>query len=81
MFYKSHKKAPTRAFDHLYDPLYIIADRKDVYRNNNRALLQTAPVNIFTVFDTMFTDLPQKTRIFNLLQQNPLPRYPTFQGK
>lgn len=76
MFYKSHTKSASRAFDHLYDPLYIVADKRDFQRENMNALIQTAPINLYPVYDTMFTDLPQKPRIFYSLQQNPLPKTP-----
>lgn len=76
MFYKSHKKSSSRAFDHLYDPLYIVADKRDIQRENITSLIRTAPVNLYPVYDSMFTDLPQKPRIFYSLQQNPLPREP-----
>lgn len=80
MFYKSHKKSASRAFDHLYDPLYIVPHRRDIQRENVNALIRTAPINIYPVYDTMFTDLPQKRRVFLTLQQNPLPVDPYLKG-
>lgn len=73
MTYKGHTKAANRAFDHLYDPLFLTADAKDVHRENMRALIRTAPVSIYPIYENMFTDLPQYQRNVCTLQQNPLP--------
>lgn len=81
MTYKGHLKAANRAFDHLYDPLFVAADIKDIQRENVSALIRTAPVNIYPVYANMFTDLPQCPRNLCALQQNPLPVNPSFGGE
>lgn len=74
MFYKSHSKSEARAFDHLYDPIYSVSDNyRDIQRENAVALEKTAPVNIYTNYDSMFSDLPQHPRNSFALQRNPLP--------
>lgn len=78
MSYKSHITAPTRIFDHLYDPLYITSSGKDIWRANVNALTQSAPIHIIPVYKTMFTDLPQRSRNVHIMQRNPLPCFPSF---
>lgn len=83
MFYKSYTKSEARAFDHLYDPIYTTGDyQRDIQRENANALTNTAPVNIYTNFDSMFSELPQRPRTYNVLQRNQLPtRAPEINGK
>lgn len=81
MFYKSHKKSSSREFDYLYDPLYIVASARDVQKKNIVALTRTAPLNLYTNYSDMFSDSPHRSRHFFILQQNPLPRVPTFSGE
>lgn len=79
--YKGHVTAPNRAFDHLYDPLYLTADIKDIHKQNRCALTRTAPVNIYPVYENMFTDLNQCPRNIYSFQQNSLPLNVTSKGK
>lgn len=81
MFYKSHKKSSSRQFDYLYDPLYTVADYRDVQRRNVVALTRTAPLNLYTNYSDMFSDSPHRSRQFFILQRNPLPRVPAFNGE
>lgn len=81
MFYKSHKKSSTREFDYLYDPLYTFADCRDVQKKSAVALMRTAPLNLYTNYSDMFSDSPHRSRHFYILQPNPLPRLPSFDGK
>lgn len=80
MSYKSHKSNAARVFDHLYDPLYTTSGYKDVWRENRNALTTSAPIHIYPVYRTMFTDLPRRPRNFYMLQQNPLPHFTPFRG-
>lgn len=75
MSYKSHHCSPGRVFDHLYDPLYVTSGFKDVWRQNRNALKTSAPMHIYPVYRTMFTDLPGRPRNFYIMQQNPLPHF------
>lgn len=81
MFYKSYRKSEARAFDHLYDPLYVTSNFRDVQRENAIALTKTAPINIYTNFNSMFSDSPQRPRSFYVLQRNQLPRTPEINSK
>lgn len=76
MSYKSHRSAPGRVFDHLYDPLYTTSGYKDIWRQNNVALTTSAPINIYPVYKTMFTDLPRRQRNYFVMLRNPLPHFP-----
>lgn len=78
MSYKSHRVAPARAFDHLYDPLYTTSSVQNIYKENYNALSRTAPMHIVPVYNTMFTDMPSRPRNYYTLQQNPLPTQPTY---
>lgn len=78
MFYKSYEKSEARAFDHLYDPLYIAGNIRDIQKENNTALAKTAPINIFTNYESMFSDSPQRPRKFFVIQQNKLPKSPVL---
>lgn len=81
MFYKSYTKSEARAFDHLYDPLYVAGNFRDVQRENTIALTKTAPINIYTNFNSMFSDLPQRPRSLHVLQRNQLPKTPETTSK
>lgn len=83
MFYKSYLKSEARAFDHLYDPIYTTGDyQRDIQRENAIALTNTAPVNIYTNFNSMFSELAKRPRTYNVLQQNQLPtKAPEMNGK
>ncbi|XP_035776239.1 cilia- and flagella-associated protein 91-like [Anopheles albimanus] len=76
MTYRSHMVGPSRAFDHIYDPLYVASDRKDVCRANHAALARTAPIGIFPVYQSMFSELPRLTRNHYVMHRNPLPYFP-----
>lgn len=80
MFYKSYAKSEARAFDHLYDPIYTTGNYRDIQRENASSLTKTAPVNIYTNFDSMFSELPQRPRTYQVLQRNQLPRTPEING-
>lgn len=75
--YKSHRAAPARVFDHLYDPIYTMSGARDVWRNNRRSLATSAQVEIYPVYRTMFTDLPWRPRNYYVPLSNPLPRLST----
>nr|XP_019550497.2 cilia- and flagella-associated protein 91-like [Aedes albopictus] len=79
MTYRSHIVGPSRAFDHIYDPLFVASDRKDVCRANKAALCRSAPIGIFPVYQTMFSELPRMTRNHYVMHRNPLPYYPEVQ--
>lgn len=81
MFYKSYAKCEARAFDHLYDPIYTAGNMRDIQRENAIALTKTAPINIYTNFNSMFSELPQRPRTFAVLQRNQLPKTPEIAGK
>ncbi|XP_058064885.1 cilia- and flagella-associated protein 91-like, partial [Anopheles bellator] len=76
MTYRSHMVGPSRAFDHIYDPLYVASDRKDVCRANHAALARSAPIGIFPVYQSMFSELPRLTRNHYVMHRNPLPYFP-----
>ncbi|XP_053676644.1 cilia- and flagella-associated protein 91-like [Anopheles nili] len=76
MTYRSHNVGPSRAFDHIYDPLYVASDHKDVHRANHAALAKSAPIGIFPVYQSMFSELPRLTRNHYVMHRNPLPYYP-----
>lgn len=76
MSYKSHRTAPGRVFDHLYDPLYTTSGYKDIWRQNHVALTTSAPINIYPIYKTMFTDLPRRPRNYFVMLRNPLPHFP-----
>ncbi|KFB42923.1 hypothetical protein ZHAS_00010790 [Anopheles sinensis] len=79
MTYRSHNVGPSRAFDHIYDPLYVASDRKDVCRANHAALAKSAPIGIFPVYQSMFSELPRLTRNHYVMHRNPLPYHPEVQ--
>lgn len=81
MFYKSYTKSEARAFDHLYDPIYTAGNFRDIQRENVIALTKTAPVNIYTNFNSMFSELPQRPRSLVVLQRNQLPKTPEINSK
>ncbi|XP_055597203.1 cilia- and flagella-associated protein 91-like [Uranotaenia lowii] len=80
MTYRSHVVAPSRAFDHIYDPLYVASDLKDVCKANVDALSRSAPIGIFPVYQSMFSELPRLTRNHYVMHRNPLPYYPEALG-
>jgi hypothetical protein len=76
MSYKSHTAGPSRAFDHLYDPIFKTSGCRDVWKANSHALHSSAPMFVLPIFRTMFSELPQQCRNQYVLQQNPLPHHP-----
>lgn len=72
MSYKSHKKAPGRAFDHLYDLTHKSTSR-GMKMMNFKALRKTAPLHIIPCYSSMFTDQITKRRNFYFHQRNTLP--------
>lgn len=81
MFYTSYIKCEARAFDHLYDPLYATGNLRDIQRESERSLRKTAPAYIYTNFDSMFSELPQRPRSLLVLQRNELPKMPEISSK
>lgn len=81
MNFRSHAVAPTRAFDHLYDPVYTPSGNKDVWRENGYALARSAAATIVPIYQTMFTDLPRRNRAIYFLNRNQLPHCPYVGGK
>ncbi|XP_058450439.1 cilia- and flagella-associated protein 91-like [Malaya genurostris] len=79
MTYRSHMVGPSRVFDHIYDPLFVASDRKDVCKANKAALCRSAPIGIFPVYQTMFSELPRMTRNHYVMHRNPLPYNPDVQ--
>uniref|UniRef100_A0A336KT32 Cilia- and flagella-associated protein 91 n=1 Tax=Culicoides sonorensis TaxID=179676 RepID=A0A336KT32_CULSO len=76
MAYKSHTVAPERCFDHLYDPLYTISCPRDIWKKNFEALRKSAPMQIYPVYQNMFTELTYEARNRYSLIQNDLPVEP-----
>jgi len=72
MSYKSHASAPTRAFDHLYDPVFT-ASRGVIQKLNMKGLSRSAPLHILPCYHFMFSAAVNKPRNFYFLQRNPLP--------
>jgi hypothetical protein len=73
MSYRSHVAAPSRVFDHLYDPNFTTSDRKNVYKENCVALTRSAPIHVYPVYDSMFTELNYEERNCYAYQRNVLP--------
>ncbi|XP_063702340.1 cilia- and flagella-associated protein 91-like [Culicoides brevitarsis] len=73
MAFKSHVVAPTRCFDHLYDPIYTISCPRDIWKKNFEALRKSAPVQCYPVYQNMFSELSYDTRNQFHLIQNDLP--------
>lgn len=78
MSYRSHTAAPSRVFDHLYDPLFTTSDRKNVYKENCIALTRSAPIHIYPVYRSMFSELNHEQRNCYAYQKNILPHF-TFE--
>lgn len=76
MAYRSHVVGPERCFDHLYDPIYTISCPRDIWKKNFEALRKSAPVQIYPVYENMFTELTYETRNRYSLVQNDLPVEP-----
>jgi hypothetical protein len=76
MTYRSHTTAPSRVFDHLYDPLFTTSDRKNVYKEDCIALMRSAPIQVYPVFNSMFSEMCYEERNCYAYQKNALPHYP-----
>lgn len=72
MSYKSHRKSPSRAFDHLYDPLNRSSISR-AQRLNSRSISKTAPLHIIPCYSSMFSDSAMRPRNFYVQQRNSLP--------
>jgi hypothetical protein len=75
MSYRSHTAAPSRVFDHLYDPLFTTSDPKNVYKENCIALTRSAPIHVYPVYDSMFSELHHEQRNCYAYQKNTLPHF------
>lgn len=78
MSYRSHTAAPSRVFDHLYDPLFTTSDPKNVYKENCIALTRSAPIHVYPVYRSMFSELSKEQRNCYAYQRNVLPHFPHF---
>lgn len=75
MSYRSHTAAPSRVFDHLYDPVFTTSDLKNVYKENCIALTKSAPINVYPVYNSMFSELSREQRNCYSYQKNDLPYF------
>ena len=83
MSYRSHSVAPTRVFDHLYDPIFTTSDPKNIYKENCIALTRSAPIRVYPVYNSMFSELSYEERNCYAYQKNALPlhmQHNTFQN-
>lgn len=78
MSYRSHAAAPSRVFDHLYDPLFTTSDPKNVYKENCIALTRSAPIHVYPVYRSMFSELNHNQRNCYAYQKNVLPHFSPF---
>lgn len=78
MSYRSHTAAPSRVFDHLYDPVFTSSDRRNIYKEDCIALMRSAPIQIYPVLNSMFTEVPYEERCSYAYQKNVLPYSPDF---
>ena len=76
MSYRSHTAAPSRVFDHLYDPIFTTSDPKNVYKENCIALTRSAPIHVYPVYRSMFSELNHEERNCYAYQKNVLPHFP-----
>jgi len=75
MSYRSHTAAPSRVFDHLYDRLFTTSDPKSVYKENCITLTRSAPIHIYPVYKTMFSELNHQQRNCYAYQKSILPHF------
>lgn len=75
MSYRSHAAAPSRVFDHLYDPIFTTSDPKNVHKENCIALTRSAPIHIYPVYKSMFSELNHQQRNCYAYQKNTLPHF------
>lgn len=78
MSYRSHTAAPSRVFDHLYDPLFTTSDQKNIHKEDCIALMRSAPIQVYPVFNSMFSELTYEDRVCYAYQKNTLPQYPNI---
>lgn len=78
MSYRSHTAAPSRVFDHLYDPLFTTSDQKNVHKEDCIALMRSAPIQVYPVFNSMFSELSYEERNCYAYQKNTLPHHPNI---
>jgi hypothetical protein len=74
--YRSHVVAPSRVFDHLYDPNFITSSSKTIYRENCVALARSAPIHVHPSDNSMFSELHYEQRNYYVYQKNVLPHLP-----
>lgn len=72
MSFRSHSVAPTRVFDHLFDPIYTTSDPKSLYKENCIALTRSAPIRVYPVYNSMFSELSYEERNCFAYQRNEL---------
>lgn len=75
MSYRSHTAAPSRVFDHLYDPIFTTSDPKNIYKENCIALTRSAPIHVYPVYRSMFSELNHEQRNCYAYQKNVLPHF------
>lgn len=78
--YRSHVVAPSRVFDHLYDPTFTTSSPKALYRENCIALTRSAPIHVHPSDRAMFSELQYEPRNFYVYQRNVLPNLPSISG-
>lgn len=78
MSYRSHTAAPSRVFDHLYDPLFTTSDQKNIHKEDCIALMRSAPIQVYPVFNSMFSELTYEERNCYAYQKNTLPHFPNL---
>lgn len=78
MSYRSHVVAPSRVFDHLYDPTFTTSSPKNLYRENCIALTRSAPIHVHPSDNSMFSELTHEPRNFYVYQRNALPHLPSI---
>ncbi|XP_024058199.1 cilia- and flagella-associated protein 91 [Terrapene carolina triunguis] len=73
--YRSHM-APSRAFDFLYDPLYVLSSEKDHAKANVQAHLMSDKMKKMPIFKTMFSSLIHYPWYnLRLEERNPVPPF------
>lgn len=78
MTYRSHTAASSRVFDHLYDPIFTSSDERNVFKEDCIALMRSAPIQIYPVLDSMFSEMSYEERNCYAYQKNTLPFTPSF---
>lgn len=78
MSFRSHSVAPTRVFDHIFDPIFTTSDPKNLYKENCIALTRSAPIRVYPVYNSMFSELSYEDRNCYAYQRNELPLHFTY---